>query len=287
MAYATNLAAINAARKAHGESYIHMTSIIKLDGEWHVQMAQPRISEPLNSIRDEREGAFVFPRNIAALRADEEAEFAAEEQAEREEAAVEAEHRAICAPAVAAAAAFFASRASNVAVEIPEAEIDPRSLKACPCCGSEELYAGETSAIKGSSFGLIINEDLVGGCHHCDWSYDVRNMEFYKDMIAADRIANAQASEQQLPNGKVWVRQSSVLKPTKMVWAIADEMNAAAREAGKEAPSRKEVQEECVRRGIASGTARTQYQAWKAAQDATAKNAALAAELSAKLNGKA
>lgn len=264
MAYATNLAAINAARKAHGESYIHMTSIIKLDGEWHVQMAQPRISEPLNSIRDEREGAWAFPRNIEALRAAEEAEFAAEEQAEREEAAVEAEHRAIT-----------------------NAEVDPRSLQICPCCGSEELYQGETKGIKGSGLGLVVNEDLVGGCHACDWSYDVRNMGFYQDMLAADRIANAQASEQQLPNGKVWVRQSSVLKPTKMVWAIADEMNAAAREAGKEAPSRKEVQEECVRRGIASGTARTQYQAWKAANDAASKNAALAAELSAKLNGKA
>ncbi|ABP63636.1 BcepGomrgp65 [Burkholderia phage BcepGomr] len=204
MAYATNLAAINAARKAHGESYIHMTSIIKLDGEWHVQMAQPRISDPINSIRDEREGAFAFPRSAEATPAE-----------------------------ASAIAAFFASRAATSApVEMPD----------------DEMRAAQQEA---------------------------------------DRIANAQASEQQLPNGKVWVRQSSVLKPTKMVWAIADEMNAAAREAGKEAPSRKEVQEECVRRGIASGTARTQYQAWKAANDATSKNAALAAELSAKLNGKA
>jgi hypothetical protein len=59
-----------------------------------------------------------------------------------------------------------------------------------------------------------------------------------------------------------WVHASSVMKPTKMVWAIADEMYAAAEAAGKEPPSRKEVQAECVRRGIASGTARTQFQHW-------------------------
>lgn len=59
-----------------------------------------------------------------------------------------------------------------------------------------------------------------------------------------------------------WVHASSVMKPTKMVWVIADEMYAAAEAAGKEPPSRKEVQAECVRRGIASGTARTQFQHW-------------------------
>ena len=143
MAYATNLAAINAAREAHGESYIHMTSIIKLDGEWHVQMTQPRISDPINSIVTEYEGAFAFPTTGAAM------------------------------VTGSASAAFFASRVSNVAVEIPEAEVDPRSHKVCPHCGSEELYQGEVKGIKGSGLGLVVNEDLVGGCHACDWSYDV------------------------------------------------------------------------------------------------------------------
>lgn len=63
-------------------------------------------------------------------------------------------------------------------------------------------------------------------------------------------------------NGKPWVRASSIEKPTKRVWAIADEMYAAAEAEGKAMPSRSEVQAECVRRGIASGTARTQFQHW-------------------------
>lgn len=55
-------------------------------------------------------------------------------------------------------------------------------------------------------------------------------------------------------------RLSSVIRPTKMVWDIADSMPKA---------SRKEVMEACVNAGIAYGTSRTQYQAWfKASQEA-------------------
>lgn len=54
-------------------------------------------------------------------------------------------------------------------------------------------------------------------------------------------------------------RLSSCEKPTKRVWHIADSMPKA---------SRKDVMAECVRQGIAYGTARTQYQAWfKASQE--------------------
>lgn len=41
-------------------------------------------------------------------------------------------------------------------------------LAACPRCGSEELYEGEV--IKG----IVKNEDKVGGCHHCDFHWDLR-----------------------------------------------------------------------------------------------------------------
>lgn len=55
-------------------------------------------------------------------------------------------------------------------------------------------------------------------------------------------------------------RLSKVIRPTKMVWDIADSMPKA---------SRKEVMEACVAAGIAYGTSRTQYQAWfKASQEA-------------------
>lgn len=83
---------------------------------------------------------------------------------------------------------------------------------------------------------------------------------------AAELEAEAQATQAQVaaaPGNKPgWVHASSVLKPTKLVWVIADEMYAEAQNAGKPMPSRKEVQEECVRRGVASGTARTQFQHW-------------------------
>jgi hypothetical protein len=51
--------------------------------------------------------------------------------------------------------------------------------------------------------------------------------------------------------------KSTVEKPTKAVWAIADEMRAKNPNA-----TRKEIVDECVRRGIAFYTARTQYQRW-------------------------
>ena len=55
---------------------------------------------------------------------------------------------------------------------------------------------------------------------------------------------------------------SSTPKPTKKVWVVAEELNGA---------SRKEVIAECIRRGIAPGTSRTQYQAWfKATRDSKA-----------------
>jgi hypothetical protein len=102
----------------------------------------------------------------------------------------------------------------------------------------------------------------------------------------ADRMADAQQSAASLPNGKEWIRISSVAKPTKFVWHVADEMIARATAAGLPAPTRKEVQDECIRRGVASGTARTQYQAWKKANDEAAANSANAAALSAKFNQK-
>lgn len=107
--------------------------------------------------------------------------------------------------------------------------------------------------------------------------------------LEADRQANAIALQdaQASATGKApkeWIHKSSVIKPTKLVWVIADEMHAQALTDSKPAPTRKEVQDECIRRGVASGTARTQYQAWKTAHDNANKNAAHAAALSAAFN---
>lgn len=94
-----------------------------------------------------------------------------------------------------------------------------------------------------------------------------------KQKAEADEQANAQSTrEAQLPNGKPWFRFSTIEKPTKMVHVIADWMYEQAESEAEESgepvkyPSRKEVQAECERQGIASGTARTQYQVWKTAK---------------------
>lgn len=65
----------------------------------------------------------------------------------------------------------------------------------------------------------------------------------------ADRLANLAA----VNVDPIRPRLSSCELPTKKVWHIADSMPNA---------KRKEVIEECVRQGIAYGTARTQYQHW-------------------------
>lgn len=189
MAYATNIAAMNAARKEFGQGWKDQAMIEKLDGEWHVQLKQIETRDHSACLVSEREGAFAFPM------------------------------------------------AADMPADQPEAA-----------------------------------------------AHDLTDAAMAQQQAAADAIANSQASEQNLPNGKVWIHKSSIEKPTKRVWHIADEMHAAAREAGKAAPSRKEVQDECVRRGIASGTARTQYQAWKKATDEAAANSLRAAELSKKFN---
>ena len=44
----------------------------------------------------------------------------------------------------------------------------PYNLTSCPKCGSEEIYTGRNEN------GFVVDENLVGGCHQCDWEYDVR-----------------------------------------------------------------------------------------------------------------
>lgn len=149
----------------------------------------------------------------------------------------------------------------------------------------EEQEPSEEQAIKAAEFAgnaQKAEEELDEG--HKDMPSPTAE-EWTAMNKAAEEKANQAAATSGKP-GKEWVRASSIEKPTKAVWHIADEMMAAAAAAGKEAPSRKDVQAECVRRGIASGTARTQYQAWKTARDNDRANAANAAAASARINGK-
>jgi len=56
----------------------------------------------------------------------------------------------------------------------------------------------------------------------------------------------------------VKAKVSTIERPCRAVWVIADELTAAG------PTSRKAIIEECVKRGVAFYTARTQYQQWRA-----------------------
>lgn len=50
----------------------------------------------------------------------------------------------------------------------PMVETDnPMNSTVCPLCGSTELYTGRNVN------GIVMDEDKVIGCHHCDWEYEV------------------------------------------------------------------------------------------------------------------
>jgi hypothetical protein len=69
------------------------------------------------------------------------------------------------------------------------------------------------------------------------------------------RVTKEVAAKEKPEDGRI--HKSRVQSPTKLVWHIADEMTAA-----DSAVTRRQVIEECTRRGIAFYTARTQYQQW-------------------------
>ncbi len=72
---------------------------------------------------------------------------------------------------------------------------------------------------------------------------------------AGDAVAESTAKPDNI------VRKSSIERPTKKVWDIAEAMFVANPDT-----RRKDVIAECVRRGIAFYTARTQYQVWSQLQ---------------------
>lgn len=246
MAFASNLAAANAARNFTKQAGFPANDwktyfkIEKHDGEYHSLQILPFPSPaPIlatldHALMDQREGHFNFPT----------------------------------AESIEAAAALKAAADAQALSETIRMESDTAHMS--PMQAHDEAEEVPMTAEEEAQFDA---ERLARA-----------NAFIAEQQAAADKQANAQASETVLPNGKVWIRMSTIEKPVKRVWAIADEMNLKARNLGQPAPTRKEVQDECVRLGIASGTARTQYQAWKKAQDNDAANAAKAAELSAAFN---
>jgi predicted nucleic-acid-binding Zn-ribbon protein len=131
-------------------------------------------------------------------------------------------------------AALEAAEAAKKEVNLDDFAINEEGHTCCPKCGSTELYQGEA---ENSNAGMsrIINEDTVGGCHQCDWSF------------------NHSAKKSRTPITHV----STIENPCKTVWGIAIDMKAA-----NPLVKRGAVLAECVNQGIAYYTARTQYQAW-------------------------
>jgi len=54
----------------------------------------------------------------------------------------------------------------EIAPASPESD-NPMDFTVCPECGSTELYTGRNVQ------GVVMDEDKVIGCHHCDWEYEV------------------------------------------------------------------------------------------------------------------
>ena len=88
-------------------------------------------------------------------------------------------------------------------------------------------------------------------------------------------LAVADQEEKKEPSSKAdVVHESTVERPCKLVWHVADEMTAA-----NPAVRRKDVLAACVARGVAFYTARTQYQQWLGIQkEMAAREAAQAAK---------
>jgi len=76
-----------------------------------------------------------------------------------------------------------------------------------------------------------------------------------------EEFHNVSEAEHAEHRGEI-VRESTVERPCKLVWHIADEMVGARR---------KDVLAVCVARGVAFYTARTQYQLWLSIKNGTAK----------------
>lgn len=95
--------------------------------------------------------------------------------------------------------------------------------------------------------------------------FDEDELERFAD---AQKAAESRANAAAVNSDPLRPRMSTIPLPTKQVWNIADALVASARaDAEKnatpyQAPKRKDVIAECVRQGVAYGTARTQYQHW-------------------------
>lgn len=133
-------------------------------------------------------------------------------------------------------------------------------LTNCPGCGTH-LSNGVGHHLQEVNGKVIKHDAKEYVCLACD-------TEFGPD-IPADAPKATKAPKKTVAH----VNSSTIERPTKAVWHIADEMKAA-----NPSVRRKDVIAECIKRGIANFTARTQYQQWFQVQkEMQAREAAQAA----------
>lgn len=100
---------------------------------------------------------------------------------------------------------------------------------------------------------LISDADIAAQQAAAEKAFD----EAIEAAMAASHAAAAKSGK------RPYIPRSSILRPTKAAHALYSAMHAAAQDAGLPAPTRGECIAEAIARGIASGTAATQYQYWK------------------------
>lgn len=178
--------------------------------------------------------------------------------------AMVAEQPSHAAEVVAAEAAIEAAQAPNpferlgalATLEAPKLSAAAKEPAKCVACGSLNLFSGQVN----ETTGIVEFEEYILGCHDCGHVIDTR------------AVAAKSAKEKKEKRIVDKVNFSTVERPTKAVWHIADELKAAG------VTARKEVIAECERRGIAFYTARTQYQSWfKCQKEMSEREAAEAA----------
>ena len=145
---------------------------------------------------------------------------------------------------------------------------DPMSSTVCPQCGSTELYSGRNVQ------GMVIDEDKVIGCHHCDWEYEVPKpsilTSLFGNMSGAVPVPTAQVEKKAetkstgLTIEKDRPEQNGVKRPSAggMCRAVWDACWAQQAETG-EVPTAKWVKEKAAAMGWNANNASIEYYQWR------------------------
>lgn len=133
MSYSTKKSAQSAARKVYGANYAHHADITLVDEKWE-------IVAKVDYANSETTGPVIGDTASSQVLVD---EIGSEDPTDAE------------------------IEESNKAPQNPGDTDNPMNSTVCPLCGSTELYTGRNVN------GIVMDEDKVIGCHHCDWEYEV------------------------------------------------------------------------------------------------------------------